>query len=243
MERSVVQFGKTRLAYAIHRTQREKTVAVAVDPVRGIEVRAPRSTSIERLDQIVRRKAKWIVERRRRQEDLPPAPRRREFVNGETFLYLGRQYRLKIEAVDTRGEAPHVRLAGRWLLVRRGRDSGDSSREVRDLLVAWYREHARRRFPERVQFWSTALRAQPAGVLVRDQRKRWGSADANGVVRFNWRISQAPISLVDYVVAHELVHLEHPDHTREFWAKLGQVMPDYEGRREELRVLGPSIVW
>lgn len=241
MERSTVQFGDTRLGYTIQRTRREKTVAVAVDPVRGIEVRAPRSTSVDRLDQIVHRKAKWIIERRRRQEDLPPAPSRREFVTGETFLYLGRQYRLKIEEATPGDDFPGVRLVGRWLTVKCG--PGERVAEVRGRLVAWYRAHAGRRLAERVRLWSGRLSAEPLGVLVRDQRKRWGSADADGVVRLNWRVVQASIPLMDYVVAHELVHLEHRDHTRAFWAKLGHVMPDYEHRREALRVLGPAMVW
>jgi predicted metal-dependent hydrolase len=80
-------------------------------------------------------------------------------------------------------------------------------------------------------------------VLIRDQRKRWGSADAKGIVRLNWRIIQAPPRLIDYVVAHELAHLRYPDHTRGFWADLGAVMPDYEERREALRRLGRVLVW
>jgi hypothetical protein len=80
-------------------------------------------------------------------------------------------------------------------------------------------------------------------VLVREQRTRWGSADAKSNLRFNWRIVQAPARLLDYVVAHELVHLLHADHTRDFWATLGRVMPDYEARREKLRVMGRAMVW
>ena len=70
-------------------------------------------------------------------------------------------------------------------------------------------------------------------VLIRDQRRRWGSCDPKGNLRFNWRIVQAPMRLLDYVVAHELVHLANRNHTAAFWAALGRVMPDYAERREE----------
>jgi predicted metal-dependent hydrolase len=83
----------------------------------------------------------------------------------------------------------------------------------------------------------------PTDVLVRDQRKRWASCDDSGVLRFNWRVIQAPMRLVDYVVAHELVHLRHREHTAAFWARLGVVMPDYEARKEALRRLGPRLQW
>jgi predicted metal-dependent hydrolase len=91
--------------------------------------------------------------------------------------------------------------------------------------------------------WAGAIGLEPASVLIREQQKRWGSADAQGNVRFNWRVIQAPTRLVDYVVAHELIHLRHPNHPAEFWADLGRVMSDYEERREALRCLGPSMLW
>jgi predicted metal-dependent hydrolase len=72
---------------------------------------------------------------------------------------------------------------------------------------------------------------------------RWGSASPSGSIRLNWRVIQAPISLVDYVVAHELVHLRHPNHDRAFWAALGRAMPNYEERKGRLRELGRSLVW
>ena len=84
-------------------------------------------------------------------------------------------------------------------------------------------------------------RASPA--RRRDQRKRWGSCDHRGTIRLNWRIVQAPMRLVDYVVVHELVHLRHRGHGRDYWQAVGRVMPDYERRREELRKCGFALAW
>ena len=78
-------------------------------------------------------------------------------------------------------------------------------------------------------------------VTIREQQKRWASCDTAGVLRFNWRIIQTPMRLVDYVVAHELVHLVEKNHTKRFWSILGKVMPDYETRREELTRLGARL--
>jgi predicted metal-dependent hydrolase len=80
-------------------------------------------------------------------------------------------------------------------------------------------------------------------IVVSEPTKRWGSASKNGTVRINWRVMQAPVTLVDYVLVHELVHLVHEDHSREFWATLGRMMPDYEERKKRLRELGPRMVW
>jgi len=241
VEQSEVQFGRTAIPYTIHRGRRHKTVAIGVDPIEGVRVGAPKNTPVGKLDEIVHRKARWIIDRRRRHEDLPPPPSPREFVSGETFLYLGRQYRLKLERGKANGRAG-VRLIGGHLHVP-VHHGAPRAAEVREQLVAWYRAHADQRLPERVAVWAPSLGLEPSAVLIRDQRKRWGSADARGNVRFNWRVVQAPMRLVDYVVAHELVHLRYPDHTRDFWAALGQVMSDYEERREALRRLGRMMTW
>jgi len=234
-EHSLVRFGCTAIPYQIERGRRHRTVAIAVDPECGIRVRAPQHTPVTKLDDIVRLKAKWIIDKRRKQDDMPPRPTPREFISGETFLYSGRQYRLKVIPYDPAiGE--NVRLIGSQLQV-------NSGCRVRDSLIAWFRKRAHERLGSRVQVWGDRLNVHWSNVLVRDQRARWGSADTKGNLRFNWRIVQAPTRLLDYVVAHELVHLLHADHTREFWATLGRVMPDYEIRREKLRQAGRAMVW
>jgi predicted metal-dependent hydrolase len=239
VERSEVRFGRTVIPYVIARGRRLKTVAIGVDPVEGVRVRAPDDTSIAKLDLIVHRKARWIVERQRRHEDLPPPPSPREFVSGETFRYLGRQYRLKLER-SGEGDG-RVRITEGRLIVPVTK--GSTPAEARDRLLEWFRARAAIRLPERVAALSARLGLHPSSVLIREPKKRWGSADASGTVRFNWRIIQSPTRLIDYVVAHELVHLAHPDHTRDFWSTLGRVMPDYEARREALRRLGRQLVW
>jgi predicted metal-dependent hydrolase len=234
-EQSIVQYGRTSIPYSVERGRRHKTVAIAVDPERGVCVRAPRHTPVAKLDEIVRRKGRWIIDRRRRHEDLPPPSTPREFVNGETFMYAGKQYRLKLVSRASCQQQP-VRLIGTRLLVT-------VDQHVRSSLIAWYKSRAQERLDMRVIVWAERLGVNPTCTLVREQRTRWGSADAKGNLRFNWRIIQASLRLLDYVVAHELVHLSHPDHTREFWATLGRVMPDYEARREKLRMIGRAMVW
>ncbi|MCA9709992.1 MAG: M48 family metallopeptidase [Myxococcales bacterium] len=241
LETSRVQWGRTRIDYAIRRSPRRKTVAVAVDPD-GVLLTAPQGVPVARLDEVVRTKARWIVERLRHVEQTePPAPPR-ELIGGESVLYLGRHYRLRVVLAAARGPA---KLTRGWLEVPVDATRPEAARRevVREALGDWYRAHARAQLVERVALWAPTLDAEPADLLVRDQRKRWGSCDERGVLRFNWRIIQAPLRLVDYVVAHELTHLHHRDHTKAFWARLGTAMPDYDERREALRRLGPRLHW
>lgn len=90
--------------------------------------------------------------------------------------------------------------------------------------------------------WADRLGCQVTRVITRDQRHRWGSCASDGTIRFNWRIVMAEPALIDYVVLHELLHLEIRNHGREFWEKLSAVMPDYRVRRARLREFGQTLV-
>jgi predicted metal-dependent hydrolase len=242
-ERSEVRYGTTVIPFAIERGRRVKTVSIAVDRY-GVLVRAPEATPLDRLDEIVRGKARWIAERLRRFRDLPPSPSAREFVSGETFLYMGRQARLVVDPVRERFPQGARLNAGRLTVpVTSTLEGRERAAAVRKQLVAWYRGRATERLPERVEPWRARLGLSPTGILIRSQEKRWASCDGQGLLRFNWRIVQAPASLIDYVVAHELVHLLHRHHTPDFWAALGRLLPDYEERRDALRRIGEQLVW
>jgi predicted metal-dependent hydrolase len=238
-ERGAVRFGRSSIGYAVERSARRRTLTIAVDLRGGVTVQAPRDTPAETIAAAVRRKAPWVLRRLADLAELPPAPPPKEFVNGETFLYLGRGYRLKV--VPQAGcLTPDVKLWGGRLhvTVPAGVVGADRDLLVREALVGWYQGHARRRLPERVALFAGRLGDAPPAVFVRDQAKRWGSCSRQGELRFNWRIMLAPLSLVDYVVAHEVCHLKLKNHSAAFWRRLRRLLPDYERRRQRLRVLG-----
>ena len=238
-EKSVVAWGNTQLPYTIRRSaRRRKTVSVSVDASGSVLLAAPAGFATQELDAVVRRKAAWIDRQVRRAKSQGSPPSAREFVSGESVLYLGRHYRLK---VCPHGDAT-AKLRGRWLHVPAG-ERGYEPDHVRAALTAWLRHRAEERLPERVEAWCIKVGVSMPPVLVTGQRKRWGSCDQRGTVRLNWRIIQAPMRLVDYVVVHELVHLRHRGHGREYWQAVGRVLPDYDRRREELRELGGRLTW
>jgi predicted metal-dependent hydrolase len=234
-ERSEVQFGLTKIPFEIRRSGRKKTVALAVDNAGDVTVTAPAGVPRERLEAVVRTKAPWIVERVKRASDRPPPSSPREFVTGETVLYLGRHYRLKLSA-----RAEEAVLKGGWLIVPGTNAEANGSRVG---VASWLRRRAEVYLPTRLAEVCRRHRIAVPPMLVGEQRARWGSCDARGSLRINWRIVQAPIALVDYVLLHEVTHLVHPSHDRVFWSALGRRMPNYEARRDRLREVGPSLVW
>ena len=241
-ESSRVQFGQTLLEYQIKRSNRRATVSIAVVPEAGLVVTAPRRATKKRLDELVRQKGAWVVQRLKRRSDLPPPLPEREFVSGETFKYLGRQYSLQVKLAAQAGD---VRLHGAQLILtlKRGISEAQKVAQARTVLISWYHARAAEYLPRRAAPWVAKLKLQAPQIIVADPEKRWGSATKSGKVRINWRILQAPVTLVDYVLVHELTHLIHEDHSQAFWASLGKVMPDYEERKKRLRALGPGLVW
>jgi hypothetical protein len=238
-ERSEIQFGLTRIPFVIRRSARRATVALTVDAGKLV-VTAPAETTIDRLNAVVRHKGPWVVQRIGHARELPAPLSAREFVSGETVRYLGRQYRLNV--VDGAG-TPRIR--GGWYHVPIPPGLSDPARphEVRTRLIGSLREHASLYLPDRLAELCCRLRIERPSIIVREQRKRWGSCDATGILRINWRIIQAPIALVDYVLVHELAHLEHRSHGPAFWRTVELWLPDYEARRKRLRVLGPQLEW
>ena len=107
--------------------------------------------------------------------------------------------------------------------------------DISHRLKRWYVEEARKEIHARCMWFSLTTGIVPASIRITDARERWGSCTHNGGLNFSWRLIQAPLEIVDYVIVHELVHIRQHDHSRKFWAKVKEIMPDYERRRKWLR--------
>ena len=240
-ERGTVVFGEHRIPFAVKRSDRRRTVSIFVDPVEGVFLRAPSTPSLESLSELVHSRAIWILDKQRRVNETTELALRREFVTGETFLYLGRHLRLKVLPSEIACEAIASVRQGRFV-INVGADLASVERllAVRAALVDWYKRHALSVLSKRSRIFAGRISVAVPEVVLGSQTKRWGSCDKNGRLRFNWRIVMARMSLVDYVVAHEICHLRQSDHSKDFWRLLGNAMPDYESRRERLRKEGPA---
>lgn len=240
-EKATIQFGNLRIDYRLRRSSRKKTISIAVDPVRGVVVTAPRKTAAERVHGIVSGRSRWIAGKLREIAEHISDVGVREFVSGESFPYLGRNHRLKVIARCGIGAPVRVQRGRFEVRVDSRLAARKKTAAIREALYVWYREHATKRLAERVARLSARLGVEAPPVLIRDQQKRWASCDRHGRLRFNWRIVMAPMSLVDYVVAHELCHLIQRNHAPAFWKLLRTSLPDYETRRERLRLEGPRF--
>jgi predicted metal-dependent hydrolase len=242
-EQSQVQYGNALIRFRVQRSQRRKQVSLVVEPGRRqVLVLAPAEVDLARIRAVVRARGAWVIEKLKAVQGREPSRAAHEFVSGESFAYLGRSFRLRVREATKPEQAV---LEGAWLTVTvsPGLSAGARARAARAAVIAWYKARAVDRLPERLARFVEHLDVSEPRVLLRDQARRWGSCSSKGEVRLNWRIVQASMKLVDYVVAHEAVHLVHRNHTTAFWRTLGRLVPDVDDRRADLVRRGPGLVW
>lgn len=241
-DKEVVRYGSHPIPFDVARSARS-TLAIHVHPSGRVEVRAPEDASLEAIRAVVHRRRRWIVKQRCRFAEMLQAESEKQYVSGETHRYLGRQYRLKVmrtwdEASTRTQDVPpteRVRLVGRYFEIHT--EHPDDPTHVRSLLEGWYRARAEAVLRERFER-GCALMARygvsPPPLQIRKMERRWGSCTASGRVLLNPRLILAPTTCIDYVVVHELCHLKHPHHGRDFYELLERILPEWKVTKEQL---------
>jgi predicted metal-dependent hydrolase len=196
------------LVYIIKRSPRRKQLSITVERDRTVVVHAPESTSEEKIRAIVESKRQWIYEKTRHAQKYELAqPPGKELVNGESALYLGRQYRIEV----IQNSSDEIQFEQRFLIPAR------LSGERKQVLRNWYIERAKEKILPRALKFAKDLGVEFANAKIVDNRFRWGSCTPKDNLNFNWRLIKAPIYVVDYVIIHELAHLLEANHTPRFW--------------------------
>ncbi len=204
---------------------------VTVHPDLRVVVDAPLGRASEEIHARIEAKAAWIFKQLRYFEQyLPRAPKKR-YVSGETFRYLGRQYRLKVRS----GQRNEVNVAGRFLCVNS--PAPDRKDLVKRLVEAWYSKRAASVYENRLKRFiesNNHLGTESPRIRVRKMTGRWGSCNGSNSILLNSELVKAPSYCIDYVITHELCHLRYRDHGPKFQRLLSRMMPDWRYRKERL---------
>lgn len=227
-----VEYGSTTIEFQVAYAKR-RTLGISVLPTGDVEVTAPIGSAIERIEEKVRLRARWILRQRNFFHQFQPRAAPRQYLSGETHLYLGRRYRLKI---DDEGP-PGVQLSRGHLTVRETPTPTRS--RVEEMLGVWLRQKARELFQAMFkEQWTRYRTSDPKPRLqVKAMRTRWGSLSKGGILTLNPRLMHAPKESIEYVICHELCHLRHHDHSPAFFKLLTKRMPDWQKRKERLEQL------
>ena len=217
------------LRFEVRRSTRRRSVQITVDRGGELLLSAPEDCTTRVMEQFVREKRFWIYTKLAEKDALAPPVPTKQFVSGEGFPYLGRNYRLLL--VDQQ-DVPVKLERGRFKMLRSASKQGGAH------MVRWYSERGEPWLKNRVERFQRRVGVEPTAVAVQDLGYRWGSCGKGGRLFFHWRAVLLPPSLIDYVVVHELVHLLEAHHTTAFWQRVERAMPDYEQRKRWLAERG-----
>ena len=228
--KEAIQFGSKQIDFQLEFSSR-KSLGITVTPDLEVLVKAPIDTPIEKVKEMIRKKAPWIIRQQSFFLAFHPKMTERKYVGGETHLYLGRQYRLKIivEGVES------VKLKGKFIEVI----TLDKAR-VKQLVSDWYLMNAKKKLHAIAQELIEKFKkynVEPTSIVLREMLTRWGSCTAKGKIILNPELIKAPKGCIEYVIIHELCHLVHHDHTQKFLDLQTKEMPYWEKWKMKLEKL------
>jgi predicted metal-dependent hydrolase len=232
-----IQFGSRTIDFRLEYSDR-KSLGITVTPEMEVLVKAPTDTSMEKVKEKIRKKAPWIIRQQSFFLSFQPKTPNRKYISGETHLYLGRQYRLKVISEEFKVNSEAVKLKGQFLEVW----TQDNSR-VKELVENWYLEKAKEKIkPLAEKLFDNFIRKNNLSLStfhfsLRQMPTRWGSCTPKGKIIFNPELIKAPKGCIEYVIIHELCHLIHHDHTQKFLDLQTKEMKDWEKWKMKLEKL------
>jgi len=208
---------------------RRKSIAIIIRGDGKLVVRAPLRLSKARIQEFIFTKKDWILDQQAKAASRQ-APVH-AFTRGETFLFLGKTIPLEITDNSSRS----LTLDSCFQLRR------SDQPQAREVFIKWYKQQARQVFTRRVEFFAQKHSLTYAKIRLSSAHTRWGSCSSKGTLSFTWRLVMAPMEIIDYVIIHELVHLEIQNHSSTFWKKVQEYLPDYKNRRAWLKEHGSLL--
>jgi len=214
-----------------------KTTDIVIERNGKITVRSPADYSPEEVDAVVDAKRMWIYRNLAEWRDMNATAVVREWVNGESFLYLGRSYRLTLVS----DSGPNLQLKEGSFRLQRAVIENGGIRDARKIFEQYFTEKGIQRFAHRINYFAPKVGVQESGLKVKDMGYRWASCGKNGVLNFHWKCMMAPPKIIDYIVVHELCHNHYRNHSDAFWNEVDKVMPDWRERKAWLRKCGAGL--
>ena len=231
----ILNFGSKVIHYNLHRIDR-KRLRIVVSPDLSVDVFAPLSSDDERIRAVLKKKAGWIAKKLDKQESYHPLPVPKQYISGETIVYLGRHYRLKIQ----KGNNNTPKLLGRylWIWTIDKKDFQKIKKEVQ----FWYRKRAHdifRCYLDKCYVVASRHGVPEPQLTIRDMRRRWGSCSQAGRITLNLKLVQTPVHCIEYVIMHELCHMKYHNHSKAFFSLQTRCLPDWRRRKEVLDKFRP----
>ncbi len=211
---------------------KRKTVSIFIERDGSVSARVPENLTEDDIEQVLKSKEYQIHKNLAEWTQLNEKRIIREYVNGQSFLYLGRNYRLNFVDEDI---PKLIFRNGKLLLSKHLKD------KAKELFIDFYKEKLNEKLQPILERYKNQLGVIPNEIKVMELQNRWASCSSKGNVNFHWKCGMAPIDVLNYIVVHELVHLIHTNHTTAFWNEVDKVMPNYQKHIEWLKVNGAGM--
>jgi predicted metal-dependent hydrolase len=235
---SVKACGRT-VDYEIVYSKKRRKAAIVIRPDLKVEFRAPHGLSRESIKEMVQKKAGWIREKLDWFEANRQISQEKQYIDGEKYLYLGREYPLKIlPAEGVRKSSASFDGSELTVLIPEVVPEILKPSLVKKAIWTFYSECAELEVDRFLKAYSKKLNITPPVFKVKHQKRRWGSCSADNVLRINFQLVMAPSEQLEYVVVHELCHVKEKNHSAKFWKLVGELMPGYEVHRKKLKKEG-----
>ncbi len=209
-----------------------RSISLIVSPDKGVIVRAPYGTSLKSIERFVAEKSEWIRKHLEMHSKLIRINHGRKYFDGEIHLFLGREYKLKL----IKSEQLYVRIVNDVLEVATN-NTGDTVM-IKALLDRFYRHQAEKYLAGRFEVIVCKFRNNgffPSGLRVSPLKSRWGSCSFHGKITISSELIKLDPIFADYVIVHEICHLKHHNHGKDFYRLLEELVPDYKSKRKALR--------
>ncbi|WIV11655.1 SprT family zinc-dependent metalloprotease [Proteiniborus sp. MB09-C3] len=226
--------------YSLIRTKR-KTIGITVDINGEVKISVPLRISENQIAEVVEKRSNWILKKLREVQEIKKNEVFKQYVNGEKLLYLGKEYELKVVEQELYEDKVRVQSDIITVYLPQGLEGENKKQIVKEELLEWYKKCFVEIIGKRIKKYSLELELAPHKVVIKDQKTIWGSCSSKGNINLNWKLVMAPISIIDYVVVHEMCHLKVMNHSKDFWDEVGLMMPDYIQRREWLKINGHKL--
>lgn len=219
--------------FTVHviKTNRRKTMSLKVAR-QGVTIRMPSRLPVSFAQDFIDQKSSWIKAKLYQHAQHPVFER--QFVNGETVLFLGQSYSLQFKNAQSK---PQISIVGNTIICHARLDKITKT-AIRAAFIGWYKQQAQSYLTERSNKISQQTDLHAHSITVKTYRARWGSCTLSGHIQYNWKLLMAPPDVIDYVIIHELCHTKHHNHSATFWHLVETYMPDYRSARNWLKING-----
>ena len=213
--------------YELLRSER-KSIVITIERDGKVLVNAPCDLDENEIEKYIYKKRFWIWEKLAIKKSTTEEMYEKKFISGESFSYLGRNYRFQIVE-----DNEDLKLKNGWFILSKKKQV-----KAKEIFKNWYSNHLKIKIDERLELICKNAEIDKPNFKIMELGFRWGSCTKEGSLNFNWKIAMAPISVIDYVIIHEIVHLKIHTHNEKFWKEILKLMPNYLEKKDWLRLNG-----